>query len=147
MVNVYFPKDPVAPNPSWPEWLKDEFQNNTENACVGGMLVSEAENLRVWHIMLNPGDRLSVHKHVLNYFWTVISPGSARSHYHDGSTVEMSYTVGQTVHHDYAEGEFMMHDLQNIGQTPLGFTTVEFLISPNEPIPLREVAQPAGALA
>jgi beta-alanine degradation protein BauB len=147
MVNVHFPKDPVTPNPDWPEWLKSEFRTNTGNACVGGQLVSDAQNLRVWHILLNSGERLPVHKHVLNYFWTVISPGSARSHYHDGSTVEMSYTVGQTVHHQYAKGEFMMHDLQNIGQTPLGFTTVEFLDSPNEAIPLKPVEQPVAVPA
>jgi beta-alanine degradation protein BauB len=146
MVDVHFPQDPIAPDPSWPEWLKHEFKTNTENAMVGGMLVSEAENLRVWHILLDPGKRLPVHKHVLNYFWTVISPGSARSHYHDGSTVEMSYKLGETVHHRYAKGEFMMHDLENIGQTPLGFTTVEYLDSPNEPIPLKPAAQPVGML-
>jgi len=147
MVNVNFPKDAVAPNPDWPGWLRNEFETNTANGCVGGKLVSETENLRVWHILLKPGERLPVHKHVLNYFWTVISPGRARSHYHDGSTVEMSYALGETVHHGYAKGEFMMHDLQNVGHTPLGFTTVEFLDSPNEPMSPKPAEQPVAVPA
>ena len=48
----------------------------------------------------------------------------------------MTYEIGQTVHRNYGAGEFTMHDLESIGETPLGFTTVEFLDSPNPPLPL-----------
>jgi hypothetical protein len=34
----------------------------------------------------------------------------------------------------------MMHDLENIGDTELAFTTVEFLDSANPPLTLREAA-------
>jgi beta-alanine degradation protein BauB len=133
---VIYPRDPVAPNPAWPQWLTDEFSSNVHNGRVGCRLVSETGHVRVWYILLAPGERLPVHKHVLNYFWSVTHAGRARSHYHNGNEVEMSYEVGQTVHHDYGPGEFMMHDLENIGDTALGFTTVEFLDSPNKPLAL-----------
>jgi hypothetical protein len=144
VTDIYYPKDKVAPNPAWPEWLRNEFANNTENGRVGAKLVSETDHVRVWFILLEPGDRLPVHKHVLNYFWTVTHPGSARSHYHNGEQVEMSYTLGQTRHHDYGMGQFMMHDLENIGAGQLGFTTVEFLDSPNPPLPLRVAVEAAA---
>lgn len=136
MKEVHYPQDPVAPAADWPQWLKDEFVSNAQNGHVGEKLLMETDKVRVWYISLAPGQRLPVHKHVLNYFWTVTSPGSARSHYHDGSVVEMAYEVGQTVHRDYGAGEFMMHDLESIGKTTLGFTTVEFLDGPNPPLPL-----------
>jgi mannose-6-phosphate isomerase-like protein (cupin superfamily) len=136
MKDIRFPKDPVALAPDWPEWLKNEFVSDTQNAHVGAKLVSQMDRARVWYILLAPGQRLPVHKHVLNYFWTVTSPGRGRSHYHNGSEVEMSYEIGQTVQKSYAAGEFMMHDLESIGETPLGFITVEFLDSPNPPLPL-----------
>jgi hypothetical protein len=136
MTEVHFPQDPVAPAAHWPKWLRDEFISNAANGDVGARLVSETEHVRVWYILLAPGQRLAVHKHVLNYFWTVTSAGRGRSHYHNGTEVEMSYAVGQTVHKKFASGEFVMHDLENIGETQLGFTTVEFLDSPNQPLPL-----------
>ncbi len=136
MKDVRYPEDPVAPASDWPQWLKDEFVCNAGNGRVGDKLLSQTEKVRVWSILLAPGERLPVHKHVLNYFWTVTSPGQARSHYHDGSVVEVTYELGQTVHKNFNAGEFMMHDLENVGETPLGYTTVEFLDSPNPPLTL-----------
>jgi beta-alanine degradation protein BauB len=134
--DVRFPQDPVSPAGGWPDWLKGEFVSNAGNGRVGEKLVSQSDKVRVWYISLAPGERLPVHKHVLNYFWTVTSPGRARSHYHDGTTIETTYEIGQTVHKHYGPGEFMMHDLENIGETTLGYTTVEFLDSPNPPLDL-----------
>jgi beta-alanine degradation protein BauB len=133
---IIYPRDTIAPDNTWPQWLTDEFASNTHNGYVGARLLAETDKVRIWHILLEPGQRLPVHKHVLNYFWTVTHPGRGQSHYHDGTEVTMAYEVGQTVHHSYGPGEFMMHDLNNIGDTRLGFTTVEFLDSPNAPLPL-----------
>jgi hypothetical protein len=44
--------------------------------------------------------------------------------------------AGQTSHLTYGPGEFKVHDLENIGDTELIFTTVEFLDSANPPLPL-----------
>jgi beta-alanine degradation protein BauB len=56
-----------------------------------------------------------------------MTSGKARSR--DGEIREVSYAAGDTKHHVYAPGEFMTHDLENIGDTPLIFATVEFLHS------------------
>ena len=68
---------------------------------------------------------------MLDYFWTALTAGAARSHYHDGRIAEVSYAAGDTQHHRYGPGEFMIHDLENIGETELVFATVEFLDSAN----------------
>lgn len=126
----------IRPDPVWPDWLKGEFQTNRDNARVGTLLLSESERVRVWHLAIGPGERVPVHRHVLDYFWTALNAGKARSHYHDGRTVETEYQPGDTRHYRFGPDTFMMHDLENIGDTTLAFTTVEFLDSANPPLPL-----------
>jgi hypothetical protein len=130
----------IRPDPGWPDWLKQEFRDNLGNDAVGTRLLSVDARVRVWHISIPPGGRLPVHRHVLDYFWTALTHGKSRSHYHDGRTLEASYEPGVTRHYRFGEGAFMMHDLENIGDTELAFTTVEFLDSANPPLTMREAA-------
>ena len=121
-------------NFDWPEKIKKEFDENKFNGVVGSKLVSESSRVRVWHINLSPGDRMPFHRHALDYFWTAMTTGKSVSHQNDGSTVEHEYQVGETFHASFLKDEFMYHDLENIGDTDLVFTTVEFLDSPNTPL-------------
>lgn len=126
---------------SWPQppvglstELAEEFIRNVGNGRVGSALVSETDRVRVWSLTLKPSERIGFHTHVLDYFWTAVTGGRARSNYGDGRVAEVSYKPGDTQHHHYAPGEFMTHDLQNIGDTDLTFTTVEFKDSANAPL-------------
>jgi hypothetical protein len=131
----------LRPDPSWPERLTAELAESTENGCVGTELVSETDRVRVWSLRLAPGQRIGFHCHVLDYFWTVLSDGIARSHYNDGRSVETSYRSGDTRHMTFAFGQSMIHDLENIGATELIFTTVEFLDSANPALVIPESAR------
>jgi hypothetical protein len=124
--------------PDWPKWAQEDLAANRLNPCVGNVLVSESPRARVWHIWLKPGERLPFHRHVLDYFWTATSAGRSRSYYEDGRIVEAEYELGDTAHLHFGKGEHLLHDLTNIGETELGFVTVEFLESENEPLPLPE---------
>ena len=107
------------------------------NGMVGQRLLSETEAVRIWRIELAPGERVAFHTHVLNYFWTALSPGRSRSTTGDGRMVETAYETGTTRHFTYAKGEKMVHDLENIGDTTLAFTTVELKLgSANAPLSL-----------
>ena len=101
-------------------------------------MLAESARGRVWLVTLQPGERLPFHRHVLDYFWTVTSPGGGhgRSHYGDGRVVEMDYVEGETQHLFFGPGESMIHDLENIGDAPLSFVTVEYLPSANKPLAL-----------
>jgi beta-alanine degradation protein BauB len=55
--------------------------------------------------------------------------------------IETEYKVGDTAHLNFGDGEHMLHDITNIGETELGFVTVEFLESANEPLPLPEAVR------
>jgi beta-alanine degradation protein BauB len=120
----------------WPSFIRDEFEANQNNGQVGTRLLSETDRVRVWEIRLAPGERIGFHRHVLDYFWTAITPGRARSHTEDGSVVEATYAAGDTRHFVYGRGEYKIHDLENVGDSDLWFTTVEFLDSANEPLEL-----------
>ncbi|WP_395661267.1 hypothetical protein [Aestuariivirga sp.] len=107
------------------------------HGMVGQRLLSETEAVRVWRIELQPGERVAFHTHVLDYFWTALSPGRSRSTAGDGRVVETSYETGTTRHYSFGPGERMVHDLENIGSTVLAFTTVELKLgSANAPLPL-----------
>jgi hypothetical protein len=124
----------------WPPAIAREFKERQFDGRVGTRLLSDDGRVRVWEIRLAPGERIGFHRHVLDYFWTAVTPGRARSHQMDGTTIEAEYEIGETRHERYGPDEFKVHDLENIGDRELVFTTVEFLQSANKPLKLpREV--------
>jgi hypothetical protein len=127
---------------AWPSTIREEFEANQFNGRVGTRLLSETDRVRVWEIRLAPGERIGFHRHVLDYFWTAITLGRARSHTQDGSVVEATYAAGDTRHFAYGTGEYKIHDLENVGDTDLWFTTVEFLDSANEPLEINAFTDP-----
>jgi len=127
-----------ADKSAWPSDIAAEFEReaNNPNPCVGNMLVSESDRVRVWTIRLAPGERFGFHRHVLDYFWTAVTGGRGRQHVHDGTTVEYTYQPGETRHETYGPGQCKVHDLENLGDKEMVFMTVEFLTSANQPLPL-----------
>ena len=119
---------------AWPSSIREEFEANQLNGRVGTRLLSETDRVRVWEIRLAAGERIGFHRHVLDYFWTAVTPGRARLRAEDGSVVEAVYAAGDTRHFAFGRGEYKIHDLENIGDADLCFTTVEFLDSANEPL-------------
>ena len=128
--------------PAWPSAIREEFEASQLNGRVGTRLLSETDRVRVWEIRLAPGERIGFHRHVLDYFWTAVTPGRARSHTQDGSVVKATYAAGDTRHFAYGTGEYKIHDLENVGDTDLWFTTVEFLDSANEPLEINAITDP-----
>jgi beta-alanine degradation protein BauB len=125
--------DPLA---HWPEALRSECEKNQFSGIVGTVLVSETPTMRIWHLRVPAGGRCPFHRHVNDYFWTAHTAGKARTYYHDGRIVEDRHYVGETKHFRFGPGEFFVHSVENVGDTDLLFTTVEFLNGANEPLPV-----------
>jgi hypothetical protein len=125
-----------AAPPRLTDALRAEMEANRFNACVGTVLVSETDRVRVWFLRLPPGTRCPFHRHVLNYFWTCHSHGRARGYFENGEVRDVTHFPGDTRHLDYGAGEYLLHSVENIGDTELLFTTVEFKESPNAPLPV-----------
>lgn len=129
----------VAPTGSyaqWPAGMVEEMRANAMNAIVGSTLVSETDKVRVWHLLIPAGTRCAFHRHVLDYFWTCHSHGTARGYYEDGSITETTHFPGDTRHLIYGKGEHLLHAVENMGSTDLLFTTVEYKQSANPPLPV-----------
>ena len=129
----------------WPKELQEDIARNSMNACVGTVLVSETDKVRVWHLRLPPGYRCSFHRHVLDYFWTCHTDGTARGYFEDGRIADVKHFPGDTRHLSYGPGEYLLHSVENIGDTELLFTTVEFKDSANQPLPIPDSVRLAEA--
>ncbi|MEL6998403.1 MAG: hypothetical protein AAFP68_09075, partial [Pseudomonadota bacterium] len=100
-------------------------------------LVFENDSVRIWHMTLAPGERMPVHRHVLTYFWTAITPGRFLQRTYDGTTYESDYQAGLTHFYDVGAGEFALHDLENVGSITIIFVAVELKrASANAPLPV-----------
>ena len=128
--------DSSTPRSHWPAELQRDFEANTMNGCVGSVLASETERVRVWHLHIPVGQRCAFHRHVLTYFWTAHAAGVARGYFEDGRVLETTHYQGETRHFSYGKGEYMVHAVENVGDTELVFTTVEFLDGANAPLPV-----------
>ncbi|GAB5377378.1 MAG: hypothetical protein AcusKO_38400 [Acuticoccus sp.] len=118
----------------WPEGLYEDMKANEFSGVVGSTLVSETDRVRVWHLRLPPGYRCSFHRHVNPYFWSAHTAGKARGYFSNGVIRDVEHYPGETKHYHYGEGEYMLHSVENIGDTELYFTTVEFIDGPNAPL-------------
>jgi len=119
----------------WTSELRKEFVDNGRNYTVGSQLLSETDRVKVWEIRLAPGERLPAHKHVLDYFWTVMTDGVSVQHADDGSTRSVVYRAGDTQHSTFGTGQYRFHDLNNVGASPLIFLTVEHHRAADDPGP------------
>jgi beta-alanine degradation protein BauB len=97
------------------------------NFEVGTTVWFENERIRVWEILLPPGERGAFHSHVTNYFWTVVEGSRGLQRFADGTFVVRDYLVGETKYLEHTPENALIHDLENIGDTDLRFVTVELL--------------------
>lgn len=105
----------------------DELAAASTNLDVGTSLLFENDRVRVWEVHLPPGARGPFHAHTRPYFWTCVDPGVGRQRAPDGTLKIRRYDRGDTMFSDHAPDEAMLHDLENVGEVPLRFVTVELL--------------------
>lgn len=114
-------------HPLWTEDLKKLLQQNQQNVNVGEHVVYENDVFKIWTIHLPAGGSLPFHRHCRPIFILPFSAGGSRSFYGDGRIIENTYVSGSTAYYkELDEENFFIHNLQNIGDTMLIFSTVEF---------------------
>ena len=110
-----------------PADFAEELSAAPENFDVGTSVWFENERIRVWEILLRPGERGAFHAHVTNYFWTVVEGSRGLQRFADGTFVVRDYLVGETKYLEHTPETALIHDLENVGDTDLRFVTVELL--------------------
>ena len=110
-----------------PEDFSGELTAAPTNFDVGTTVWFENDRIRVWEILLQPGERGAFHSHVTNYFWTVVEGSRGLQRFADGTFVVRDYLVGETKYLEHTPENALIHDLENIGASTLRFVTVELL--------------------
>jgi hypothetical protein len=105
----------------------DELAAAPANLAVGTSRLFENDRVRVWEVRLEPGERTPFHAHTVRYFWTCVDPGVGRQRYADGTMKVLRYGTGDTRYSEHSPEAPTLHDLENVGETPLRFITVELL--------------------
>ena len=105
----------------------EELESAPGNFEVGTTVWFENDRIRVWEILLQPGERGAFHSHVTNYFWTVVEASRGLQRFADGTFVVRDYLVGETKYLEHTPETALIHDLENVGNSPLRFVTVELL--------------------
>lgn len=104
-----------------------ELRVAPDNLAVGTTLWFENERLKVWEVLLQPGERGPFHAHTRDYFWTVVEGGRGLQRFADGTFRVRDYAVGDTSYLEHTPDDPLIHDLENAGDTVLRFVTVELL--------------------
>jgi len=102
-----------------------ELARAHENHEVGTTRRFENDHVRVWEILLEPGQRGAFHVHDQTYFWTVVEPGRGLQRFPDGTFVIRDYRLGETRYLVHSPENALIHDLENVGGTTMRFVTVE----------------------
>jgi mannose-6-phosphate isomerase-like protein (cupin superfamily) len=102
-----------------------ELEAAHSNLEVGTTVWFENDRIRVWEILLAPGERGPFHAHTTNYFWTVVEGSRGLQRFADGTYAVRDYVVGETKYLEHGPESILIHDLENVGETPLRFVTVE----------------------
>jgi hypothetical protein len=105
----------------------EELEAAPGNLAVGTTLWFENERLKVWEVLLRPGERGPFHSHTRNYFWTVVEGSRGLQRLADGTFLIRDYIVGDTKYMEHTPDDPLIHDLENVGDTVLRFVTVELL--------------------
>jgi quercetin dioxygenase-like cupin family protein len=80
---------------------------------VGTHFVFENEHVKVWNLILEPGESSPWHHHTMNYLFVVTEPGTLRAEYDDGTSAEHTYQRGQVV----MGQKDSVHRVTNIGSS------------------------------
>lgn len=124
----------------WSDAVRADFADHARNTTIGSTLLSVDRRVQVWRINLEPGERLGAHRHTVEYFWTALTAGRGVQHADDSSTRFVTYAPGDTCHVDLGPGEYLLHDLENIGETPFAFVSVQFRFGGHHSDPIRATA-------
>ena len=107
----------AAPAVAHETFPRDEYVSELEraeqNTTVGKEIWFENDQVRIWGIWLQPGERLPFHCHTDTYFWVCVDPSTGRQRYPDGGIDTFEFRNGDVDFLQIAAGEKLLHDLEN----------------------------------
>jgi oxalate decarboxylase/phosphoglucose isomerase-like protein (cupin superfamily) len=110
-----------------PANFEDEIGAASTNFRIATAVLLETGEVRIWDFLLPPAYRHPFHCHRTNYCWVCTMPGRGLQRLTDGTMTLRQFSVGE-VDFSYASPDApLIHDLENVGDAPLRFSTIELL--------------------
>ena len=129
------PKDQLAFSPMVEVIEKGKYQTEgfseeltaaeEGNRHIGTRLLFRNDEVGVWEVRLQPGERGGFHLHDRHYFWTVVKAGIGKQRTADGVYHIRRYEEGDTSFLPHSPSDSVIHDFENAGDTEIRFITVE----------------------
>lgn len=88
-------------------------EKSEEYGPVGNSVIFENDLVRIWEVLLEPGEKQELHQHELPYVIVAIEPGNNRITNIEGETRDTDERPGGVVYQDSGQ----IHELHNIGTT------------------------------
>lgn len=88
---------------------------------IGTTLLFENSYLRIWNLLLEPGETAPTHQHEFPYVYVVLTPGETLMTESDGAQHRQSDDRWKVVEHSTG----LPHSLQNVGTAPYANVIVE----------------------
>lgn len=117
--------NPAGSFDTWDPAKLEELKQKQIGEALGQNLLFENENIRVWKVVLFPGDRLPFRKINRNYSFVSMIEGLALTRCDNGKITMLRLKKGDTGFMPL-EGTESIHDLENIGENILFLHAMEF---------------------
>lgn len=117
--------NPIGNFDSWEPSKLQELRKKDIEGRLGQKLLFENDTIRVWEVVLFPGERLPFRKISGNYNFTSITKGLAISRYANGKISLVRIHKGDSMFVKH-EGQESIYDFENIGENILFLHAMEF---------------------
>lgn len=92
---------------------------------IGTELLFENERIRVWQMILEPGEESHLHRHVHDYVYVYTTPSHISAFYDDGGSSAAAYDDGFTQYTTVGQ-DMLPHKIRNTGHATHRQILVEF---------------------
>ncbi|WP_421812023.1 hypothetical protein [Flagellimonas sp.] len=117
--------NPIGNFDTWEQEKIDELLHQEIQESLSNRLVFENKGVKLWDLMLLPGQRLNFRRHNTNYGWVCTTGGLVITRYGNGKIDMIKLNPGDT---EYFEnrGKNYINDLENIGEDTLVINILEY---------------------
>jgi hypothetical protein len=96
------------------EW-RHAWQSDAEPGPVAQQVILDNDDVRIWEIVLDPGEEIAVHNHLIDYVTVTIEASRMEAREHTGQLREIDAKPGDVGWTSVADGQ--MHALRTVGTT------------------------------
>lgn len=117
--------NPMGNFDPWEQEKLDELLRQDISDALSNTLVFENENMKLWDLILLPGERIPFRRHNSNYVLACTTGGLALTRYGNGKIDMLKLEPGDSEFFEHC-GKNYVNDLENIGEFPIVINILEY---------------------